>query len=107
VLNQLARAIDQNCQQKGFNDKFEINTALLLTHSEISEAMEELRSGKKVDELYFRESDNKPEGFPAEIADTIIRLLHIAARCRIDIDEVVSIKMKYNAGREFKHGKNF
>jgi NTP pyrophosphatase (non-canonical NTP hydrolase) len=47
----------------------------------------------------------KPEGFPVELADILIRVLDLAGRMDIDLDAVVAEKMRYNAGREYLHGK--
>jgi hypothetical protein len=106
---------------------------LLLVHSEISEAAEELRDARpnphgypEVDfddlrrTLYDegspgmtvllptpRSSDGsplKPVGFPSELADAIIRILDICARVGIDIDEIMRVKMDYNKTRSHRHG---
>jgi hypothetical protein len=45
----------------------------LLNASEAFEAFECMRAGQM--EVTLRESDGKPEGFPTEIADVVIRLL--------------------------------
>jgi len=45
----------------------------LLNASEVFEAFECMRAGQM--EVTYRESDGKPEGFPTEIADVVIRIL--------------------------------
>lgn len=47
----------------------------------------------------------KPEGFGIELADIIIRVLHMAEAFGIDIDRCMRLKMAYNETREPKHGK--
>lgn len=63
-----------------------------LIHSELSEMTEAARSG---DFLLFAE----------EMADVFIRLLHMAGAMNIDIEQEISIKMKKNEARPFRHGK--
>lgn len=46
----------------------------------------------------------KPEGFPIEIADALIRIFDLAGAHGIDLDEAVRIKMAYNATRPVRHG---
>ena len=46
-------------------------TIIALIHSEASEALEEWRKGKTYEEVYYRESDGKPEGILFELADCI------------------------------------
>jgi NTP pyrophosphatase (non-canonical NTP hydrolase) len=41
---------------------------------------------------------------PVELADCLIRILDICAAYDIDIESVISVKMKYNAMREYRHG---
>lgn len=46
-----------------------------LCDSELSEALEELRDGHEITEIYFNKAKpTKPEGFPTELADFVIRL---------------------------------
>lgn len=46
----------------------------------------------------------KPEGYPSELADVIIRALDIAYMLNIDIDKIVNQKLEYNATRGQMHG---
>jgi len=39
------------------------------------------------------------------IADTLIRIFDTCAHYGIDLEQAIDLKMKYNEGREFKHGK--
>jgi len=103
----LAYQIDEGNNKKGFNESFSLDKALLLVHGEISEAVEELRSGHNSNEVYYNTGSLKPEGFPVEVCDAIIRLLHICARCDIQLATVMQMKMEYNETRQYKHGKAF
>lgn len=79
---------------------------LLLIHSEVSEAAEELRTG----ETEMRHVVGlpgwplKPEGLPSELADILIRTLDLAHGLGIDIEKAVQEKMTYNKGRPKLHG---
>ena len=46
----------------------------------------------------------KPEGFPAELADLLIRVGDLAAALGIDLDFEVRRKMAYNETRPYRHG---
>jgi NTP pyrophosphatase (non-canonical NTP hydrolase) len=46
----------------------------------------------------------KPEGIPTELADIIIRTLHVAAYYGIDIAGAIADKMVYNSQRPYRHG---
>lgn len=47
----------------------------------------------------------KPEGIPAEFADTIIRILDWCGAHGIDIDGIIEEKAYFNTTRERLHGK--
>lgn len=134
-LNGLAEKIFENNRAKGFAqdlpDDVNIDRNLMLIVGELAEAQEELRAGHTVHEVYYpkpklpaslvaevgvAEAERliaaegkplKPEGFPMELADALIRLLGLMAELELDIDGVVRDKMEYNAGRPFRHGKSF
>lgn len=86
-----------------------ITTKLMLINSELVEAMEELRSGHKVDEVYPG-SKGKPEGFPVEIADAVIRVLDLWWTLQDlgwempDLGKLIEEKVSFNASRGHKHG---
>ena len=45
--------------------------------------------------------------FGDEIADALIRIFDLAGGFGIDLDFHVSQKLRYNATREYKHGKKY
>lgn len=95
-----------------------IGEQLALFHSEVSEALEEWRAGHALTEVYHvqrelgREPDGtvimskpgKPEGFPIELADILIRVFDTAAAYHIDLESALLEKMAYNESRPYRHG---
>ncbi len=78
---------------------------IALMHSELSEALEEMRAGRAANELYYNpDKPTKPEGVPAELADVVIRIFGFCSRNDIDIGSAVLEKMAYNESRPFMHG---
>ena len=101
---------------------------------EVSEAIEEIRDGHGLTETYYTVDGNlvthvdeetpvkffhyldadgdetctnglpKPEGFPSELADVIIRTFDLCAMLNIDIQKAVDEKLAYNATRGHMHG---
>ena len=86
-----------------WDEKRNIGEALCLIHSEVSEALEEYRRGIDLQEIYF-DGDGKPQGFPIELADTVIRLLDLCGGLRIDLEDAIKVKMKFNKSRSKRHG---
>lgn len=73
--------------------------ALDLTHSELGEATEAIRTGAMDDKV--------PEftGEAAEIADAIIRLMDYAVGYNVPVAEALVAKMGFNKTRPYMHGK--
>lgn len=79
---------------------------IALMHSELSEALEDLRSGHPPEEVRYDVDGKpgKPGGVPIELADVIIRIFDYCGRNGIDIEAAVVEKMNYNQSRPYKHG---
>jgi len=73
-----------------------IGEKLMLVVTELAEAMEDLRGGVVLDKTYFDLDTKKPEGFPIELADTVIRIADLCGYLGIDLDKAVETKLKYN-----------
>lgn len=103
TMNDWAKQIYAWCERKGWNENLQLGNMVANLHTEISEAWEEYRNGHLVGEVYSS-PNGKPEGFGVELADLIIRILHICALYNIDIDDLVAQKMAYNETRPYRHG---
>jgi NTP pyrophosphatase (non-canonical NTP hydrolase) len=102
-LKRLGRVAHSIAREKGFYENPPtIPDRLCLIHSEISEALEAYRDDKV--DIYFRDNA-KPDGLIVELADAIIRIVDLAYYLGLDIDEAVALKMSYNAGRPYQHGR--
>lgn len=87
----------------------------MLCVSELSEALEADRKGNHAKPFVSLSSEdfkdkfekNCKDTFEDELADAIIRILDLCGYLRINIDNHIRLKMKYNRMREYKHGKRY
>ena len=86
---------------KDFDERLaKIPEKILLVHCELSEAVEEFRTGNI--KLYYE--DDKPEGVFVELADAIIRILDLCGACGVDIAYMLELKHQFNVKRSYRHG---
>lgn len=103
-IKEAAKIINKIAHDKGWwEGKRNRGEIIALCHSELSEALEEMREGKPA----FYVKDKKPEGWAVEMIDTIIRIFDFLEEENIDIEKVLKEKIEYNKTRPYKHGKKF
>ena len=106
-LNAVDKGFHHN--EDGSEDDIGIPGRLALVHSEVSEALEEDRKGHAPGYIYYRESDGKPEGFLAELADVVIRIGDMVGKYGLEdeFESMVGKKMAFNTTRPYRHGKKY
>jgi len=111
-IREIGAIAHENAVKKGFYDQVKernVGEVIALMHSELSEALEEWRTGRPLTEIRYdgedpRERNHKPEGFPIELADCVIRICETANALGIDLEEAIILKMNYNKTRPYRHG---
>jgi len=97
-LKKLTEIIMQLAEEKGFGTTpEEINTweKIALIHTEISEAAE----------AYRRKNMDGKDGLAEELADTIIRITHLAGVYKIDLTKEILKKLETNKNRKWDWDK--
>lgn len=95
-----ALAVSKGWYQDGCRNVGEL---LALVHSEISEALEEYRSGYDLREISI-DSDGKPIGFAIELADAVLRIADMCGALGIELEAAILAKHEYNKTRPYRHG---
>lgn len=128
-INELVQEAHQNAISKGWwEEDRSFGELIALMHSELSEALEDHRNHKGMNEVWYEypngriyevpEKDilidlntgltkstlGKPCGIPSELADVVIRVFDACGRHGIDLEQAIAEKMAYNATRPHKHG---
>lgn len=114
-IQTLCRVAHEMCVSKGwYEEPATVGDRIALCHSELSEALEEYRAAKSDYEagltaVRFEHSaetpgHHKPEGFPVELADVLIRLADMSGAWDIDLAGACVTKLLYNNARPYRHG---
>lgn len=127
TIKELQKEVHALATDKGWYDGIKkgdpktVPEKLALIHSEVSEAMEEYRTGYSLTTVYHKSSeggpgfvpgfssrdDVKPEGFGVELADAVIRILDLAEFLNIDLEQLIERKHAFNKTRSYRHGNKF
>jgi NTP pyrophosphatase (non-canonical NTP hydrolase) len=105
----LTNDVHENAKAHGWWDEGERNVGelFMLCVTELSEAYEEYRNGREMNETYYKvdkQGNEKMEGVPSELADTVIRIMDLCGYFKIDLEKAILEKHEYNKGRPYKHG---
>jgi len=102
-LRSLQRAAHDTATAKGWWDaERSIPEQVVLMHSELSEAVEELR--KPDARPFYINGNGKPEGWGIELADCVIRIMDTCEHYGVDLQGLIELKMRYNETRPHRHG---
>jgi len=104
-FSEIQRQAGDHAKAMGFHDANGADPLRLcmLVVTELAEAVETIRDGWNPAEVRY--VNRKPEGFPVEIADAIIRLADIGYQFDLDLESVIAEKMAFNRTRPRMHGK--
>ena len=97
-IQELTDIILSQAKVKGFGvmpEEISVYEKIALIHSEVSEALD----------AYRYKNMNGKDGFAEELADVMIRVLHLAGVYKIDLEKEILKKINYNENRKWDWDK--
>jgi len=94
TINQMVSAVMDLAKEKKFGTKpgeIDVSEKIALLHTEVSEAYEAYRKKKM----------SGRHGFNEELADILIRVLHLGGIFKIDLEKEILKKLKLNKSRDW------
>lgn len=108
TIQELVERAHKTAKEKGWwEGGRDLGEVLANVYAEVTEAWEEYRHGADLTEIRFERGEHgglKPEGFPVELADILIRVADLAGAYGIDLEMALSAKLGYNETRPYRHG---
>lgn len=108
TIQELVERAHKTAKEKGWwEGERDLGEVLANVYAEVTEAWEEYRHGADLTEIRFERGEHgglKPEGFPVELADILIRVADLAGAYGIDLEMALSTKLCYNETRPYRHG---
>ena len=106
TIKDLVRESHEIAESKGWHGFLRsLPEELCLIHSEVSEALEDYRSGRSLGEIYHEGGKrDKPCGIPIKFADIMIHIADLCHQYGIDIEEAIRMEHAYSRTRQHRHG---